>query len=759
MPTCNDAHYFSHTSNSIINNPKITHVNGVAQFNKSERHGLKLLLDNITSGAFHDAAERCHPPRCHPHTRTAIRAEIMEWIRAPESKRKLILWMYGPAGSGKTAIAQSIAEECKSLGLLSASFFFSRTAAGRNYSGRLIATIAYQISRFLPEIEDRLFMAIEHDPAVFSRTLLTQIQTLLVEPLQFLPPTPNPIFVILDGVDECGPDGCAQSDMLNALGLVLPTLQHIPLLFLVASRPEYEIREVFEGPNLKSQVKRLALDNSYKPDDDIKLYLTSKFRDVYDKHHRIGSHLPSSWPAEKDIDRLLSKASGQFIFASTVVKFIDSPRHDPAERLDIILGLSAPGNETPFMQLDTLYHFIFSTVVCLPKVLEILTLLFLDGKSSINLSIKIIETLLGYDIYRALVDMHALISVPGPYDNISEPRLHHASLYDFLTDESRSRELYIDATKGHITLSRLWLKQIAMYPPSAHQPSLEDSLDKFNYHSEKSSPSEEILNDLDDFDLRGVLNKSSLETIYSAKWDRFFGSVQHQAGESSRIYLRLHGEFDAFFTERISRYPSTLRTYIPSILAFSSHLSEIFHILLHTIHDSEAEIEEIRQLDSALLDVEHHPGQTNQAFPTMFHDRSRFGNFYVNGENYVALVKQIVVIVFPKPGDSSSRLHVALNGLWNFGWFQRMLSYCSPDLGLAAFLSERTLQYNEHTDLCTFRARQNIARASLEYIERYGFPYFKHTHLPGINRCIVCEERNGAPRFHRPRTANLNLCL
>jgi RecA/RadA recombinase len=91
----------------------------------------------------------------------------MEWIEAPAAMRKLILWMYGPAGSGKTAIAQSIAEACQQQGRLAASFFFGRTAHGRNDTTRFIATIAYQLSRFMPETCDCIMSAIEQNPAVF----------------------------------------------------------------------------------------------------------------------------------------------------------------------------------------------------------------------------------------------------------------------------------------------------------------------------------------------------------------------------------------------------------------------------------------------------------------------------------------------------------------------------------------------------------------------------------------------------------------
>ena len=73
-------------------------------------------------------------------------------MKPPPSKRYYFMWLYGPAGVGKSAIAQTIAEQCHELKLLAASFFFSRTTAGRNDHSRLIATLIYQLCLSIPEI-------------------------------------------------------------------------------------------------------------------------------------------------------------------------------------------------------------------------------------------------------------------------------------------------------------------------------------------------------------------------------------------------------------------------------------------------------------------------------------------------------------------------------------------------------------------------------------------------------------------------------
>ncbi|KAF8168903.1 hypothetical protein BJ912DRAFT_913138 [Pholiota molesta] len=461
----------------------------------------------------------------------------MEWISAPEARLKFILWMYGPAGSGKTAIGQSIAEECRKKGLLAASFFFSRTAAGRNDTKRVVATIAYQISLHLPQIQDHLFTAIERDPTIFSRALATQMQVLIVEPLKALPPLSQPIFVILDGLDEAGPTSQDQANLLNVIGTATSELQHLPLIFLVASRPEYEIREAFNG-QLSPLTQSLVLDDTYKPDDDIRLYLTSTFEEIRGKQVKLGTELPSPWPSESDVDRLVSKASGQFIFAATVLKFIDSIRHHPAERLDIIFGLSTPGNETPFALLDALYSYILSSAEEPAKVLQIFTALVLTNPN-IFLRDRDIEQLLDLDVRRVLVDMHALISVPAYEDHTTHLKFHHASLSDFLMDRLRSHKFYISASQGHIDLTRHWWKAMSNSQFPGHDFSDSECLHHFIYHCTKSPAGIELIGDLARFDLKELLKEYCRPYLLMySPWKGFFECIKQQVGHLHSIGTR-----------------------------------------------------------------------------------------------------------------------------------------------------------------------------------------------------------------------------
>ena len=85
--------------------------------------GLHILRLGASLGAIHNSAERYPPPNCHPDTRKAVREIILDWIHS-ENSAPSSFWLYGPAGAGKTAILQAIAE-----------FLCSRSGSDQNFGG------------------------------------------------------------------------------------------------------------------------------------------------------------------------------------------------------------------------------------------------------------------------------------------------------------------------------------------------------------------------------------------------------------------------------------------------------------------------------------------------------------------------------------------------------------------------------------------------------------------------------------------------
>ncbi|KAF8151694.1 hypothetical protein B0H34DRAFT_775575, partial [Crassisporium funariophilum] len=289
------------------------------------RFGFEDLHRHISPGALHNSGEFLDQPRCHPDTRVAVLEAIMAWVENLE-RESSTMWLHGPAGAGKSAIARSIAEQCAALNLLIASFFFSRLADGRNNTERLISTIAYQLAQNIPETRPHIERVVENDPAIFSKSLVDQIQALIVRPLQSASVDslsrnpPLPYLIIIDGLDECH-DAEAQIHVLRLLANLVQQRQcGIRLAVLVVSRPEKHLRASFSNGDLAARSTLLLLDNTFRPDDDIRLYLTSKCNEIKDCHP-FKHEIADVWPSPGDIETLVKKSSGQFIFASLVVKY------------------------------------------------------------------------------------------------------------------------------------------------------------------------------------------------------------------------------------------------------------------------------------------------------------------------------------------------------------------------------------------------------------------------------------------------------
>ena len=282
----------------------------------------------------------------------------------------------------------------------------------------------------------------------------------------------RPKVIVIDGLDECG-DPESQRYILKVLMNALKS-HSIPFSFILASRPEQHIREAFDGKLLSSITTRLVLDDTYHPDDDIRTFLRSKFRDIKDLHpSRAG--LPPSWPPDEEVERLVNKSSGQFIYASTVIKFIHSHRHWPPDRLNIIFGLSPRGKTTPFAEMDSLYlHILMSASENIETALEIFAVLLFLYRQDLQLinTPRFVESFLSLrkgEIFMVLSDLHSIISVPSPVEENKPLRLFHASLGDFLTDISRCGDsFFLDSGVCHRNIVNRIVKQLMSPASGSH---------------------------------------------------------------------------------------------------------------------------------------------------------------------------------------------------------------------------------------------------------------------------------------------------
>jgi hypothetical protein len=429
--------------------------------------GIERLEKASAPAAIHNSGERFDPPKCHPNTRVAVIEQVMYWILSQENSEALIMWLFGPAGSGKSAIAQTLAERCYASGILLASFFFSRSDPSRNHFRSLFATIAYQVVVNFPDSRDIITRVPEQDPLVLTQSFEIQLISLIIGPLQQLylagrpPASSDPYLIVIDGLDECA-DPQVQVGILRSIAKAVKRCQ-FPLKFLFASRPELHLTTEFNSRTINPILSRLALDDKFLPDDDIRMFLQDKCDEIR-RTHPLKRFLSPTWPSTDIIERLVAKSSGQFIYVSTVVKFITSTRRHPDDSLNVILSPRPSEHNLPFSELDALYANVLSSVADLNKTLTILGFLIVCENLYLTMP-AYLEDFLMLRAGEAELFVGELASVATIRKHAGKEfvTLLHASLGDFILEQSRSKQFALSPTIIHAYLAHLCFQSIKRY--------------------------------------------------------------------------------------------------------------------------------------------------------------------------------------------------------------------------------------------------------------------------------------------------------
>lgn len=254
-----------------------------------------------------------------------------------------VFWLYGLAGSGKSAISTTVADILRRHGLLGALVFCNRDIKERSEPSNVIRNIAYQLALFDSQICDRIVAAINNASNIAESPLLWQFDNLLVEPL-LSQPASQPIVIILDALDECGdPESrAALMDLLAKESVRLPAFIRI----IVTSRGESDIRRAFTQVHVIAHEINIASTGNC---EDILSFIRHQMKVIRTGKHLL--HLPHDWPGDIAVRALAGRASGLFVWAVTACRFMDA--HNPQKQLDILLR--ADVNSKPQLALDNLY--------------------------------------------------------------------------------------------------------------------------------------------------------------------------------------------------------------------------------------------------------------------------------------------------------------------------------------------------------------------------------------------------------------------
>jgi hypothetical protein len=368
---------------------------------------LNFLKEFVAFDALYDSSAQDPKRQCHPGTRESVLSTMRNWIDNPSANER-ILWLHGPAGVGKSAIAQTISRLYKQ-NQVAATFFFFRSDPNRNDGNRLFPTLAWQLAFSIPHAKNSIALALNKNPHLPRKAIEIQFEALIDHPFREIVEnlevrTLAPV-IIIDGVDECS-DNELQQRFLDTLGKAAAGSQ-LPLRFLISSRPEAHIRDCFN--RFQSPTLKIDLANVNDAFCDIKTYLITEFA-------RIASDQeinPETWPGQKAVDDLVYKSSGQFVYGATIIKFVGDEYENATSQLDIILGLEPSDGKSPFAELDALYMAILQRQRHQEFVREFLALL-IGRSNTANFSASDDALLFNTDekgLHRKLRGMHTLLKI------------------------------------------------------------------------------------------------------------------------------------------------------------------------------------------------------------------------------------------------------------------------------------------------------------------------------------------------------------
>ncbi|RXW19916.1 hypothetical protein EST38_g5944 [Candolleomyces aberdarensis] len=469
---------------------------GDIHFNVNTRHGAAvtddelmegwaLLVRNAAPNALYDSRARYDAPKCDEDTRVELTNELVEWMKDRDGPQRLMI-MTGAAGAGKSALQQTIAEICGKGDILASSYFFSSTDGSRNTVNAFIPTMAYQLWRRDLDLRRWINGIVDAQPLIFSQSLQTQMDTLIVGPLRhFREMEANmnldldslPYAILIDGLDECKGEDC-QAELLAAIRHSL-LADDLPFRIFIASRPEWAIRTALApGGDLHALAYHIQLSDHYDATEDMRRYLRRRFQDI---GLRIGN---SQWFTEGNIDTLVRAGSGQFIYVATVFKYISERRASPVHRLKTVLNWTPHEGQAarPFETLDILYASILSAAkeayeavdthsgrnFCLLfKIYHFAAAesLFLRQWSSFLLDT--LTSVLGLEDDGAEIlfsDLRSLVALERDGEGQLVLRHYHKSFPDFLNQRSRAKDLFVPQACVRAHLAKSCMQRIVECP-------------------------------------------------------------------------------------------------------------------------------------------------------------------------------------------------------------------------------------------------------------------------------------------------------
>lgn len=284
-------------------------------------------------------------------TRTAVLKCVQGWA-ASESK---LFWLHGVAGSGKSCIVNLVSHIFDQEQRLLGCFFCKKDNPDCRVPDNIIPTLAFHFSKWHKSYRSTVASVIQgRDGLKLAQGLQWQFELLMKQPMMSLNAVPNdlplrPLIVVIDALDECRDSPESRSKLASILVQMSALVPWMKIFITSRLLPEFE--EVF----LKDADQFQFLDINTEIDleevhGDILQYMRYRVRNF--------------GLTEGEILALAARASGLFIWTSTVFRFIGM-QHDKKGAVSSISLSSLMDSQEA--ELDKVYTTVINAASASPE--------------------------------------------------------------------------------------------------------------------------------------------------------------------------------------------------------------------------------------------------------------------------------------------------------------------------------------------------------------------------------------------------------
>jgi hypothetical protein len=400
----------------------------------------------LTSASYnsHDAR-----PGCLEHTRVALKKQLSDWANdgAPELTT---LWLNGMAGTGKSAISTTFAQNMEDEGLLGATFFIDRQVADRTDPYRIVQSLAYNLAERDTHRLRALWSILRAKPTIKDMPLREQVQALIKRPLDGT--CIETLVIVIDGLDECVP-----SDGTQLLSTLVACLNDFPIKLLVSSRSEPAIVRSF------SSIRHNPILLQEQPADEVAKDVRLYWEHSLDQLCLLRG--AADWRPSVSLDRLVQLTGLLFIYASTVLKVVQNTKHDPIGKLTEFLAKVSTGTSLTEVHghslLDDLYLRIVTQAVSdddgtvsskyVHRLRAILEVIIFARRPLTPHALSQLLNIDAHELHGYLTTLNSVLVIPDASSSDGVVRPLHQSFPDFVCQYSGQvhPDLAIDAATAN----------------------------------------------------------------------------------------------------------------------------------------------------------------------------------------------------------------------------------------------------------------------------------------------------------------------